>query len=40
MTVITEAVLYVILPFLVLLLLFLVIPVVVDRWMTKAKVSD
>ena len=37
MTVIAEAALYVILPFLVLLLLFLVIPVVADNWVTKAK---
>lgn len=37
MTIITEAALYVVLPFITLLLLFLVIPIVVDHWMTKAK---
>ena len=42
MTLITEAVLYVALPILSLLLLFLFIPIVVDNWVTKAKkqVSD
>ena len=40
MTLITEAVLYVALPILSLLLLFLFIPIVVDNWVTKAKKQE
>ena len=37
MTIITETTLYVVLPFITLLVLVLVIPMVIDHWMTKAK---
>jgi len=37
MTITTETTLYVVLPFITLLLLFLVIPMVIDHWTTKAK---
>ena len=37
MTIITETTLYVVLPFITLLVLVLVIPMVIDYWTTKAK---
>ena len=37
MTIITETTLYVVLPFITLLVLVLVIPMVIDHWTTKAK---